>query len=326
MIPSEPDAVSTAEGIDVAESTRGALHIEFSSLVPLTHILRARRSASLHETMRRYFTVLTIAGSDPAGGAGIQADLKTMSALGCYGMSVITSLTAQNTTGVRSVMAATPSIVTDQMDMVMEDIPPMAIKTGMLCNAEITSAVADRLEHYRPENLVVDPVMVSTSGSRLISDDAVQVITERIFPLSTLITPNVSEARVLTGSDDPHTQAQALRAMGCRNILLKGGDSSDTIHKTDLLYLEGSVDPVMLRADAVDTVNTHGTGCTLSSAIACFLALGNDLTDAVSRAKAYITEALREGSFITTGSGHGPVNHLFAPRRLKNFNPRTKQH
>ena len=273
--------------------------------------------------MRHYFTTLSIAGSDPSGGAGIQADLKTMSALGCYGMAVITSLTAQNTTGVRAVMPATPSIVADQIDMVMEDIPPMAIKTGMLCNAEIARVVADRLEHYSPENLVVDPVMVSTSGSVLLADDAVEVIKRRIFPLATLITPNVNEARALTGSDSSDEQAEAFRSMGCRNILLKGGDSTDSLYKTDLLYLEGNDEPVTLRADAVDTVNTHGTGCTLSSAIACYLALGNDLTEAVNRAKAYITEALREGSFITTGHGHGPVNHFFSPRRLKNFNPRT---
>lgn len=275
--------------------------------------------------MRRYFTVLTIAGSDPSGGAGIQADLKTMSALGCYGMSVITSLTAQNTTGVRSVMAASPEIVRDQIDMVMEDIPPLAVKTGMLCNAEVAAAVAERLAAYRPDFLVVDPVMISTSGARLLSEDAVKVITERIFPLATLITPNLNEARALTGQDTPEAQAASFRAMGCRNILLKGGDSTDPIYKTDLLYLEGVEEPMVLRADAVETVNTHGTGCTLSSAIACYLALGHQLADAVRHAKAYITEALREGAFVTVGSGHGPVNHLFAPRRLKNYNPRTSK-
>lgn len=273
--------------------------------------------------MRRYFTVLTIAGSDPSGGAGIQADLKTMSALGCYGMSVITSLTAQNTTGVRSVTAATPSIVADQIDMIMEDVPPMAVKTGMLCDAAIAAVVADRLEHYRPEFLVVDPVMVSTSGAELLSPDAVAIVTDRIFPLATLVTPNVSEARALTDSVDPAVQARELRKMGCRNILLKGGDSSDSDFKTDLLWLEGDSEPIVLRADAVDTPNTHGTGCTLSSAIACYLALGYSLDEAVRSAKAYVTEALRQGSFITVGHGHGPVNHFFAPRRLKNFNPNT---
>ena len=153
-------------------------------------------------------------------------------------MTAITSLTAQNTTGVRSIMPASPAIVTDQIDMVMEDIPPMAVKTGMLCNAEVAGAVAERLKHYHINNLVVDPVMVSTSGSRLLSEDAIALITRDIFPLSTLITPNKSEAAALTGEDDPDRQAAAFSDMGCRNILLKGGDTSDRDFKTDILYLD----------------------------------------------------------------------------------------
>lgn len=274
--------------------------------------------------MRKYFTVLSIAGSDPSGGAGIQADIKTISALGCYAMTAITSLTAQNTTGVRSIMAASASIVTDQIDMVMEDIPPMAVKTGMLCNLDVAGAVAERLEHYRVPNLVVDPVMVSTSGSKLLSDDAIQLIVERIFPLSILVTPNKSEAIALTGEREPDLQAKVLRDMGCRNILLKGGDASDRDFKTDHLYL-GNNDVIVLRADAVDTINTHGTGCTLSSAIASYLALGYSLSDAVNAAKLYITRALEAGAFVTTGTGHGPVNHFYSPRRLKNFNPNKQQ-
>ena len=144
--------------------------------------------------MRKYIPVLSIAGSDPSGGAGIQADIKTISALGCYAMTAITSLTAQNTTGVRSIMPSTGSIVADQIDMIMEDIPPMAIKTGMLCNYEVSAAVADKIEQYRPDNVVVDPVMVSTSGSRLLEDDAIDLIIKRIFPLSTIVTPNRNEA------------------------------------------------------------------------------------------------------------------------------------
>lgn len=275
--------------------------------------------------MRKYFTVLSIAGSDPSGGAGIQADIKTISALGCYAMTAITSLTAQNTTGVRSIMAASASIVTDQIDMVMEDIPPMAVKTGMLCNHDVAGAVAERLAHYRIPNLVVDPVMVSTSGSKLLSDDAIQLIVERIFPLSTLVTPNKSEALALTGEHEPDLQAKVLRDMGCRNILLKGGDTSDHDFKTDFLYLENNKGAVSLRADAVDTINTHGTGCTLSSAIASYLALGYGLSDAVNAAKLYITRALEAGAFVTTGAGHGPVNHFYSPRRLKNFNPNKQQ-
>lgn len=273
--------------------------------------------------MRKYFTVLSIAGSDPSGGAGIQADIKTISSLGCYAMTAITSLTAQNTTGVRSIMPASASIVADQIDMVMEDIPPMAVKTGMLCDLNVAEAVADRLCHYRLPNLVVDPVMVSTSGSKLLSDDAITLITKKIFPLSTLLTPNKSEAAALTGESEPDMQAEAFSEMGCRNILLKGGDTADSDFKTDILYLDSCKKRVELKADAIDTVNTHGTGCTLSSAIASYLALGYSLSEAVNAAKLYITRALEAGAFVTTGSGHGPVNHFYSPRRLKNFNPAT---
>ncbi|WP_289770527.1 bifunctional hydroxymethylpyrimidine kinase/phosphomethylpyrimidine kinase [uncultured Duncaniella sp.] len=271
--------------------------------------------------MRKYIPVLSIAGSDPSGGAGIQADIKTISALGCYAMTAITSLTAQNTTGVRSIMPSTGAIVADQIDMIMEDIPPMAIKTGMLCNLNVASTVADKLEQYRPDNIVVDPVMVSSSGSKLLDDEAIDLIVKRIFPLSTIITPNKSEAKVLTGETDPDRQAKILMGMGCRNVLLKGGDSDRKDFKIDYLYLENKHTGIELRADAVNTVNTHGTGCTLSSAIASYLALGYDLEQAVRAAKFYISRALEAGAFVTTGRGHGPVNHFYAPRRLKNFNP-----
>ncbi len=275
--------------------------------------------------MRQYFPVLTIAGSDSSGGAGIQADIKTMSALGCYAMSAITGITAQNTTGVRSIQPIDPSVVADQIDMIFSDIPPMAVKTGMLTDAAVADAVAARLEHYRPANLVVDPVMVSTSGSKLLADEAVEIITTRIFPLAAIITPNRMGARALTGSDDHSVQAERLFAMGCRAILLKGGDSDDREFKTDILYTGNPGEWLELRADAVDTRNSHGTGCTLSSAIASYLALGNDLVTAVRLGKLYVTRALEAGAFITTGHGHGPVNHFFAPRRLKNFNPNKIQ-
>lgn len=274
--------------------------------------------------MRTYFPTLTIAGSDSSGGAGIQADIKTMSAIGCYAMSAITSITAQNTTGVRSIMPVTPSVVADQIDMVMTDIPPMAVKVGMLCNAEVAGAVADRLDFYRPGNLIVDPVMISTSGSVLLEDDAVEVMVKKIFPLALLVTPNQREVQALTGETDPQRQIESLRAAGCRNILIKGGDTDRNDFKIDILSLEGEDEIIELRADAVDTRNTHGTGCTLSSAIASYLALGNDLADAVRLGKLYVTRALEEGSWITTGRGHGPVNHFFSPRRLKNFNPKRR--
>lgn len=273
--------------------------------------------------MRHYFTVLSIAGSDPSGGAGIQADIKTISALGCYGMTAITALTAQNTTGVSAVEPVSPPMVKAQIDAVWADIPPMAVKTGMLATAEVAEAVAERLEHYRPEALVVDPVMVSTSGSVLLSDDAIEIIRTRIFPLAALITPNRHEARVLTGLDNPLEQAVALTQAGARAVMVKGGDSDDADFKTDLLLVRGQM-PLELKADAIKTVNTHGTGCTLSSAIASYLALGYTLEDAARAAKFYITRAIEDGAFISVGQGHGPVNHFFNPRRLKNFNPRKK--
>ncbi len=308
MIPYEPDAVSTAEGIDRHRHPREP-HL-LSRIIIFSAI-----------AMRNYFPVLTIAGSDSSGGAGIQADIKTMSAIGCYAMSAITSITAQNTTGVRSIQPISPQVVADQIDMVFSDIPPLAVKTGMLCDAEVASTVADRLESYMPANLVVDPVMISTSGSRLLTEDATDIIISRIFPLATLVTPNRMEAEVLTGSINPEEQARKLREMGCRAILLKGGDSEDSKFKTDYLFTAESEDYIELRADAIDTNNTHGTGCTLSSAIASYLALGNDIIQAVRMGKLYVTRALEAGAFITIGHGHGPVNHFFSPRRLKNQNP-----
>lgn len=275
--------------------------------------------------MRTYYPTLTIAGSDSSGGAGIQADIKTMSAIGCYAMSAITSITAQNTTGVRSIMPVSPEVVADQIDMVMTDIPPLAIKVGMLCNAEVASAVAERLEHYRPQNLIVDPVMVSTSGSMLLEKDAIEVLTKRIFPLAELVTPNQMETKALTGSSDTAEQIESLRRLGCRNILIKGGDTDRTDIKVDILHLSATGETIELKADAIDTKNSHGTGCTLSSAIASYLALGYQLKEAVGMAKLYVTHALEAGSWITTGRGHGPVNHFFSPRRLKNFNPKTQQ-
>lgn len=275
--------------------------------------------------MRTYYPTLTIAGSDSSGGAGIQADIKTMSAIGCYAMSAITSITAQNTTGVRSIMPVSPEVVADQIDMVMTDIPPLAIKVGMLCNAEVASAVAERLEHYRPQNLIVDPVMVSTSGSMLLEKEAIEVLTKRIFPLAELVTPNQMETKALTGSSDTAEQIESLRRLGCRNILIKGGDTDRTDIKVDILHLSTTGETIELKADAIDTKNSHGTGCTLSSAIASYLALGYQLKEAVGMAKLYVTHALEAGSWITTGRGHGPVNHFFSPRRLKNFNPKTQQ-
>lgn len=264
--------------------------------------------------------MLSVAGSDSSGGAGIQADIKTISAIGCYAMTAVTAITAQNTTGVDTVERVSPTLVSAQMKAVWSDIPPLAVKTGMLFDAEIVRAVSEVLRARCAANVVVDPVMVATSGARLIDVDAVDIMVHSLFPLATLVTPNVAEAIALTGEMEASRQAAAFRAMGCRNILLKGGDSSREDYKIDCLFLEDEDDAIILTADAVNTRNTHGTGCTLSSAIACYLALGFDITDACMRAKLYVTKALNAGARVAVGRGHGPLNHLFAPRHMK-FQP-----
>lgn len=270
-----------------------------------------QRDLSMKES--RYLPVLTVAGSDSSGGAGIQADIKTMSALGCYGMSAITAVTAQNTVGVTAVAGIDPGIVAAQIDAVFDDIRPLAVKTGMLYSSEVVDAVAGSLGRHHAGNLVVDPVMISTSGSRLISADAVEVMVHRLFPLAVLVTPNLQEAVALTGESDPSAQAQWFFSHGVDSVLLKGGDSSDSRSKTDLFFRK-YLPPVSLVSPAIDTVNTHGTGCTLSAAIVSFLARGFDLDSAVVAAKEYISAALRSGANYVIGSGHGPVDHFHALR------------
>lgn len=268
--------------------------------------------------MIKYHPVLTIAGSDSSGGAGIQADIKTISAEGCYAMSAITAITAQNTLGVDGSWPLSAEAVVAQIRTVVADIPPLAVKTGMLHNASIVDAVADAIEAFSLPNIVVDPVMVSTSGSNLLDDDAVEVMKSRLLPQALLVTPNMSEACALTGEDNPVAQIAAFRAMGCRNILIKGGDAPSFFGmKIDLLALEGVDEPIELKADEVETRNTHGTGCSLSAAIAARLAVGDELEDAVSRAKLYVTRALRSGARVVTGHGHGPMNHFFEPKRMR---------
>lgn len=268
--------------------------------------------------MSQYYPVLTIAGSDSSGGAGIQADIKAISAQGCYAMSAITAITIQNTQGVAGVEGVSPAAVAGQIEAVVTDIPPLATKTGMLFSADIIKAVSEMVNRYKLPNLVVDPVMVSTSGSMLLSDDAVAVMIADLLPQALLVTPNAHEAIALTGCREPEAQAAELRRMGCRNLLLKGGDKSDTPgRKTDLLMLEGSTRLLPLHADEVRTVNTHGTGCSLSAAIAARLALGDDVRTAVSRAKVYVTRAIEAGAGVTVGHGHGPMNHFYDPKRQK---------
>ncbi|MCX4276348.1 MULTISPECIES: bifunctional hydroxymethylpyrimidine kinase/phosphomethylpyrimidine kinase [Muribaculum] len=272
--------------------------------------------------MKTYRTALSIAGSDCSGGAGIQADIKTMSAFGVYAMTAITAITVQNTLGVTDVQGIRPDIVAGQIDAVYRDIRPDAVKIGMLFSPDIVAAVADALERNKARNIVLDPVMIATSGDPLIDDEAIELIKRRLLPMSRIITPNVNEARALSGTDDTALQIKALRALGAHDILLKGGDkSSDSGTSTDYLSLEGSDNIMRLSNERVNTANTHGTGCTLSSAIASCLALGMSMRDSVIAAKEYISAALRNGADVTIGHGHGPVNHLFEPRRLEPTNP-----
>lgn len=256
-------------------------------------------------------TALTIAGSDCSGGAGIQADIKTMTANGVYAMSAITALTAQNTTGVSAVMEVTPDFLDEQLTMIFSDIFPDAVKTGMVSSTKLIDVIAEKLRMEHAQNIVVDPVMVSTSGSRLISEDAVYELKKKLLPLADLITPNIPEAVVLSGIEikDSAGMEKAARRIfdkyGCA-VLLKGGHRINDAN--DLLYT-GS-DQIWIKGERIDNPNTHGTGCTLSSAIASNLAKGYDLEQAVIHAKNYISGAL--SAMLDLGKGSGPMNHAFA--------------
>lgn len=261
-------------------------------------------------TESRIKTALTIAGSDSSGGAGIQADLKTMIVNGVYGMSAITALTAQNTTGVRSVMEVTPAFLEEQLDCVFTDIRPDAVKIGMLPSAALMRAAAGKLKEYGAKNIVVDPVMVATSGSRLMQEDAVQVMREELFPLAAVITPNIPEAEVISGrsivTEQEMEEAAAQIGAECHTaVLLKGGHQRNDAN--DLLYKDGVLR--WFRGKRIDNPNTHGTGCTLSSAIAANLAKGYPLEESVERAKEYLSAALAD--MLDLGAGSGPMNHGF---------------
>ena len=256
-------------------------------------------------------TTLTIAGSDCSGGAGIQADIKTMTLNGVYAMSAITALTAQNTTGVRGVQEATPEFLAQQIDAVFEDIRPDAVKIGMVSSAELIKTIAERLKFHKAENVVVDTVMVATSGARLINEDAIDVLKCELIPLATLVTPNIPEAEVLSGmkiqnKDDMLEAARIISESYHCAVLLKGGHSVSDAN--DLLYQNGSYQ--WFCGKRIDNPNTHGTGCTLSSAIAANLAKGYTLEDSVLRAKEYISDAL--SAMLDLGNGSGPMNHAFA--------------
>lgn len=253
---------------------------------------------------------LTIAGSDSCGGAGIQADIKTMTLNGVYAMSAITALTAQNTTGVTAISEVTPEFLKQQIDAVFEDIRPEAVKIGMVSSPQLIEAIADRLEFYMAENIVLDPVMVATSGSRLISPEAVSVMADRLLPMAAVVTPNIPEAEILSGMEIKAAEDMlaAARRIGDRYgtaVLVKGGHS--VMDADDVLYADGEVS--LFKGRRIDNPNTHGTGCTLSSAIAANLAKGFDLCEAVRRAKDYISGAL--AAMLDLGRGSGPMNHAF---------------
>lgn len=256
-------------------------------------------------------TALTIAGSDSCGGAGIQADIKTMTAHGVYAMSAVTALTAQNTTGVTGIMEVTPEFLAAQLEAVFTDIDPDAVKIGMVSSCSLIKVIAEKLKKFEAGNIVLDPVMVSTSGSRLISEDAIDTLKEYLLPLATLITPNILEAQVLTGievatAEDMIMAAKLISDKYQLAVLVKGGHRINDAN--DLLYRDSSYR--WFEGKRIENTNTHGTGCTLSSAIASNLAKGYDLDRAVIKAKSYISGAL--GAMLNLGKGSGPMNHAYA--------------
>lgn len=267
-----------------------------------------------------YPRVLSIAGSDSGGGAGIQADLKTFAALGCYGMTAITALTAQNTLGVRAIHGVPPEMLRHQIDAVVEDIGLDAVKIGMLHAPDIVQTVAEAIDRHALRNVVLDPVMVATSGAVLIDNPAIAVLVRELFSRAAVVTPNLDEASLLVGRplDSEHAMeaaAQELLAMGAPAVLLKGGHLAGEVVRDLLVMQNGEVH--WMRAPRIHSANTHGTGCTLSSAIAAHLALGASLLEAVQAARAYVRAALEAGARVRTGAGSGPLNHGHAPQAMR---------
>lgn len=267
-----------------------------------------------------FIRVLSIAGSDSGGGAGIQADLKTFAALGCYGMTAITALTAQNSLGVRAIHGVPPEMLRAQIDAVMEDIGAHAVKIGMLHAPEIVQTVADAIDRHSLQNVVLDPVMVATSGAVLIDNPAIAILVRELFPRALLVTPNLDEASLLVGRTlhderDMQAAAQELLVMGAQAVLIKGGHLAGEL-VCDLLLVKGSA-PHWMRAPRIKTANTHGTGCTLSSAIAAHLALGAGLLEAVEESRGYVRVALQASAKVRTGAGSGPLNHSHTPLAMR---------
>lgn len=259
--------------------------------------------------------VLTIAGSDSGGGAGIQADIKAISATGSYACSVITAVTSQNTLGVSAIHPIPVEHIESQLDSVFTDLNVVAVKVGMLADANIIAMVARKIRQYKPKYLVVDPVMVATSGDPLLAQSAVATLKEQLLPLADLVTPNLPESAALVGGEIPQNEQQmtemveSLQALGAKAVLLKGGHLDEVENSSDLLIEQQSYD--LLSAKRIKTTNTHGTGCTLSSAIASYLAQGNRLHKAVYLGKQYISQAISYADELKVGSGHGPVHHFF---------------
>ena len=264
----------------------------------------------------QYARVLSIAGSDSGGGAGIQADLKTFSALGCYGMTAITALTAQNTTGVQAIHGVPASFLKAQLQSVLDDIGVDAVKIGMLHSPDVVEVVAWAIDHYGLKQVVLDPVMVATSGDRLIAQETVAVLVSELFPRVQLVTPNLDEASLLLQKnlsqiDELQPAGLELLAMGAKAVLLKGGHLQGDV-LCDVLHQLGT-DARVFQSTRIHSRNVHGTGCSLSSAIAAYLALGHDMHSAVEQARAFIRQAIASGAAVKTGEGHGPLNHGFAP-------------
>jgi hydroxymethylpyrimidine/phosphomethylpyrimidine kinase len=267
----------------------------------------------------KYIPVLTIAGSDSGGGAGIQADLKTFSALGCFGTTAITAVTVQNTLGVTAIHSIPNDIVVGQIRAVMDDIRPLAIKIGMIHRADLALAIAEVLQDYPNIQIVFDPVMVATSGDKLIEDDTIAVLQEKLFPLAALITPNLYEASLLADMPvkdvtDMRQAAKKLLSKGAHAILVKGGHLAEPILYD--VYCNEDGNETLIQSKYIQTLNTHGTGCTLSSAITAFLAQDKPLSEAIHLGIKYVHEAIDAGKDIQTGSGHGSLNHFFNPLPL----------
>lgn len=267
-----------------------------------------------------YPSVLTIAGSDCSGGAGIQADIKSISALGAYAASAITSITVQNTCGVTGIHPVPADYVEGQIEAVMTDIVPQAVKIGMIGDVAVVDAIARSLERFRPRYVVLDPVMVSTSGCELSKNEVVTAMKDRLMTYATVITPNLTEAEVLTGHtvrtvSEMKTAARELLALGCRAVLVKGGHLQGDV-MCDVLQTADEEQPYLFTASHVDSHNTHGTGCSLSSAIATYLALGESVPSAVRKAKDFVHQGIVSACDVHIGQGHGPINHFFQPLPL----------